>query len=63
MSEADVLTDGPGSTGKNRPECFICSFRLIQGTDGWTTTSKLLRAGQVLHSNEDPSGTSAYSSS
>lgn len=35
------LTDGPGSTGKKRPESLICSFKLIHGTEGWTTTSIL----------------------
>jgi hypothetical protein len=43
------LTDGPGSTGKNRPESLIWSLRLIQGTEGWTTTSIL----QVLHQPRD----------
>ena len=40
-SKIEKLTDGPGSTGKNRPESLICSLRLIQGTEGCTTTSML----------------------
>ena len=34
-----ILADGPGSTGKKRPECLICSFKSIQDTAGWTMTS------------------------
>lgn len=36
-------TDGPGSTGKNRPECLSWSLRAIQETAGWTTMSILRR--------------------
>lgn len=45
----DLHTEGPGSTGKKRPESFISSFKLIQETEGCTTTSILVAPDQYSY--------------